>query len=186
MTIMRTRSIATMLCMALSACGTMPPVAQPPTLPPGVFGMYEDNDVGALNQSSWAFAMPQRTRDNPVDAARAVIAVEYLPDELHANPRWIGMSQVSYVELSQARADTRRVLGIAPNAPPQLVVNALLRFNQALSAGDQASAMQAMSSPVFTLPPSQTLQILSNLPYIRSANVATLQAANADFPNGGH
>jgi hypothetical protein len=84
----------------------------------------------------------------------------------------------------QARTDTRRVLGIAPDAPPQLVVDALLRCTVALGAGDRATAMGTLSGPVFTLPSPKTLQILSNLPYIQSANQATLQAANEQFAHG--
>jgi hypothetical protein len=182
MTIARNLSIATMFCVTLSACAALPASAEPPILPPGVFGLYEDNDVGAINQSAWAFAMPQRTRDNPIDAARAVIAVEYLADELLLNPRWVGMSEPSNGSMVRARTDTRRALGIAPNAPPQLVINALLRLTNALRAGDQAAAMQALAAPVFTLPSAQTFGILSNLPYIQSANVATLLAANEEFP----
>jgi hypothetical protein len=115
---------------------------------------------------------------NPIDAARAVIAVEFLADELRVNPRWIGMSGTSRFGMLQARTDTRRVLGIAPDAPSPLVVDALLRLTVALRAGDQSASMQALGAPVFTLPPSQTLRILSNLPYIQSANQVTLQAAN--------
>jgi hypothetical protein len=177
-----TRSIAAALCVALSACTATSPQAEPASLPPGVFGVYEDNDVGALNQSSWAFAAPRRTRNNPIDAARAVIAVEYLADELPANPRWIGISGATKAPMDRARSDTRRVLGIVPDAPPQVVVDALLWLTMALRARDQAAVMQSLSTPVFTLPPSQTLKILSNLPYIQSANLATVMAAGGELP----
>lgn len=183
MMVRRTRSIATVLCAALlSACATVPPTAEQASLPPGVFGVYQDNDVGALNQSSWAFASPQRTRNDPIDASRAVIAVEYLADELPTNPRWFGMSAVSKVEMAQARADTRRVLGIAPGASSRRVVDALLWLNLALRQGDQATALKILAAPEFTLPPAQTLRILYNLPYIQSANLATIQAAGGEFP----
>jgi hypothetical protein len=179
MTVRSTRSLATTLSAALlSACAALPRSADPASLPPGVFGMYEDNDIGALNQSSAAFAVPARTRDNPIEAARAVVAIEFLADELRVSPRWIGMSGTSKLGMIQARTDTRRVLGIVPDAPSPLVVDALLRLTVALREGDQAAAMQALAAPVFTLQPTQTLRILSNLPYIRSANQVTLQAAN--------
>ena len=165
--------------MLLCACAQVTPSVAPASLPPDAFGVYEDNDIGALNQSSWAFAAPRRTHDDPIDAARAVIAVEYLADELHRNPRWVDMDVTSALGMAQARKDTRRVLGIVQDAPPRSVVDALLRFTAALNASDQAEAIRTLGSPVFTLPPSQTLLILSNLPYIQSANVATLQAANA-------
>ena len=140
MTVRHTRSIASVLgAILLSACTQTSPLAEPPSLPPGVFGVYQDNDVGALNQSSAALAVPRRTRDNPVDAARAVIAVEDLADELRVNPRWIGMSGTSKLGMVQARTDTRKVPGIAPDASPQLVVDALPRFPVALRGGDQAA-----------------------------------------------
>jgi hypothetical protein len=179
MSLIGIRSLTSMLSMVLLfACAPVPPSVMPPSLPPGVFGVYEDNDVGALNQSSWAFAAPQRTNDNPIDAARAVIAVEYLADELPSNPRWVGLDVTSTLGMVQARKDTRRVLGIVQDAPPRFVVDALLRLTASLSASDQAEAIRIFGSTVFTLPPSQTLHILSNLPYIQSANIATLQAAN--------
>jgi hypothetical protein len=170
--------ISTFAVVSLCACAPVAPPLAPAVLPPDLFGVYEDNDIGALNQSSWAFAAPGRTRDNPIDAVRAVIAVEYLADELHNNPRWVGLDVTSALGMVQARKDTRRVLGIAQDSSPRFVVAALLRLNAALSAGDQAEAIRILGAPMFTLPPTQTLQVLSNLPYIRSANIATLQAAN--------
>jgi hypothetical protein len=140
MTVRHTRSITCVLgAILLSACAQVSPPAEPPSLPPGVFGVYQDNDVGALNQSSAALAVPRRTRDNPIDAARAVIAVEYLADEARVNPRWIGMSGAAKLAMVEARTDTRKVLGIAPDASPQLVVDALPRFTEALRGGDQAA-----------------------------------------------
>ena len=56
----------------------MPASRNTPYLPPGVYGVYEDNAIGAINQSAWAFASPANTRGNPVDAAKAVVALEYL------------------------------------------------------------------------------------------------------------
>jgi hypothetical protein len=179
MALIGARLIMSMFTMvALCACAQVSPSVAPAVLPPDAFGVYEDNDIGALNQSSWAFAAPMRTHDNPIDAARAVIAVEYLADELHNNPRWVGMDVTSALGMVQARKDTRRVLGIVENAPPRFVVDTLLRLTAALNAGDQAEAIRILGSPVFTLPPTVTLHVLSNLPYIRSANIATLQAAN--------
>ncbi len=173
-------SIISMLGMVLLCdCTPVSPSIAPAVLPPDVFGIYLDNDIGALNQSSWAFAAPGRTHDDPIDAARAVIAVEYLADELHNNPRWVAMDVMSALGMVQARKDMRRVLGIVPDASPRVVVGTLLRFTAALSSDDHAEAIRILDSPIFTLPPTQTLHILSNLPYIRSANVATVQAANA-------
>jgi hypothetical protein len=178
------RIAATVLCAALGACATTAPSSPVPELPPGIFGVYQDNDLGALNQSSWAFAAPARTRGNPMEAARAVIAVEYLADELRANPRWVELSATSKLGMVHARQDIRRVLGIRPDVPSELVVDALLRFPAVLRAGDQVAFTQTLGPTVFTLPPSQTLRILSDLPYIASANQATVEASNEALPNG--
>jgi hypothetical protein len=183
MPIISTRLIVVVMCAALPACATLVPARETPNLPPGVFGVYEDNDTGAPNQASWAFANQRRTSNDPVSAARAVIAVEYLAGELYSNPRWVEMSASTKMEMVRAQSDTRRVLGIVPDSSPQLVVDAFLRFTAAARAVNQAAVASSLNAPVFTLQPSQTLQILSHLPYIELANVAALQASNEAFSN---
>jgi hypothetical protein len=174
----------TLLCLLATGCAALPPLPQPAELPPGIYGIYQDNDLGAINQSSWAFAAPSRTLGSPVDAAKAVLAVDYLAEELVVNPRWLQVSPITKQQMLVARADTRYAVGIAPDAPSQLVANALLQTISGLQTGDQAAVMQALALPVFTLPPAQTLQVLTDLPYIRSANIATSEAAIESLPNG--
>jgi hypothetical protein len=162
------------------------PVPRVAVVEPGLYGVYQDNDVGAMNQAVWAFADARRTHDDPIDAARAVIAVEYLADELRGSPRWIGMSGTVKAEMVKARTDVRWSLGIKPDAPPQLVINALTRLIAALNANDESAASRALDTPVFTLPPAQMLTVLTNLPYMWSANIATMQASNEELSYGGH
>ena len=166
------------LTVSLGACATLPATERTPFLPAGVFGTYQDNDVGAINTAAWAFASPENTRGNPVEAAKGVIALEYLPGELSENPRWIGLDRSIKLRLGNARLNLRDTLGIRPDAPPQIVVNTLLALVVDLQAGNQPTAMQVLASPLFTLPPKQTLQILSNLPYVQAANLATSRAEN--------
>ena len=173
------------LALGLAACASVPAAPAAPHLPAGLYGVYEDNDTGAINQSSWAFASPNNTRGDPVDAARAVIALEYLPGELRHNPRWVGMDSGTKLHVAQARDELRRIVGIRPDAPPQAVVNALLHLSSGLQFGDEAEVAQALASPVFTLPPDQTLRNLSNLPYDRTANLATAFAEAQVLPDGG-
>ncbi len=182
------RAVRTLLpiLLVLAGCATLPGTPATPYLPAGVYGVYEDNDVGALNFAAWAFASPANTRNNPVDAMRAVIALEYLPGELQANPRWIGMDSSIKFRLAQARAEMRQVVGIRPDAPPQLVVNALLWASNALMFGNQPGALQALSTSVFTAPPEQILARLTNLPYLQDANLATSRAQEHAFPTGGN
>lgn len=87
------------------------------------------------------------------------------------------VSPITKQQMLEARADTRRAVGIAPDAPSQLVANALLQTVSGLQTGNQAAVMQALALPVFTLPPERTMQVLTDLPYIRSANIATSEAA---------
>lgn len=173
------------LALGLSACASLPPTPVTPYLPAGVYGVYLDNDTGAINQSAWAFASPNNTRNNPVDAAKAVVALEFLSGELRQNPRWVGMDLATKLHMAQARDNLRRIIGIWPDAPPQAVVNALLQLAEGLQFGNQALAAQALSSPVFTGPPLETLQRLSNLPYDQTANLATARAGQQVLANGG-
>jgi len=171
-----------LVCVAIAACAVRAP---PDTalIPPGAFGTF-DNDVGAANQASWAFAAPSRTLDDPVDAARAAAGIDFLAGELSRNPRWIMVSPLIKQEMLQARTDVRRVLGIASDAPSQFVVEALLQFAWLWQFGNPPAAIQAIATPIFTLPPQQTLQVLTNLPYVRSANIASAEAVVQMLPGG--
>jgi hypothetical protein len=93
------------------------------------------------------------------------------------------MSATAKMGMLRARTDTRRVLGIAPDISSQLVIDALLRLISTPLANNEAAITSSLTRPVFMLPASQTLRILSDLPYIQSANVATLQASNEAFLN---
>lgn len=66
------------------------------------------------------------------------------------------------------------------------MANALLQTVSGLQAGDRAAVMQALALPVFRLPPEQTLQILTGLQYIRSANIATSETAAEALSQGDH
>ncbi len=182
---MRAAFIASISGLCLSACATLPPTPATPYLPPGVYGVYLDNDTGAINQSAWAFASPANTRDNPVDAIKAVIALEYLPGELRANPRWVRMDLAVKQRMAQARQEVRQILGIRPDAPPQLVVNALLGAAESLQFGVPGGALQALGAPVFLNPPEQTLRLLANLPYVQAANLATSRAEGESLAQDG-
>ena len=84
-----------------------------------------------------------------------------------------------------ARDQLRQILGIRPDAPPQVVVNTLLALSLNLETGNRPATLQVLASPMFTLPPERTLQVLSNLPYVQEANLATTRAENQSFQIGG-
>jgi hypothetical protein len=173
---MRALISLSLLALGLTACATLPPTVRTPYLPAGVYGTYLDNDTGAINQAAWAFASPANTRGNPIDAAKAVVALEYLPGALKEDPRWVEIDSAVPLHMNRARDQLRQILGIRPDAPPQIVVNTLLAMAADLQMDNQPAAMQVLASPLFTHPPEQTLQLLSNLPYVQEANLATAQA----------
>ena len=173
---MAARIACVFVCLMLAGCAAITPLPDTAQLPFAAFGTL-DNDTAAAGIAASAFAAPARTANDPVDGARACAAIDFLAGELSSNPRWISLSPFTRQEMLQARVDVRRVLGIRPDAPSQVVVSALMQFAAAWQYGDQATAMHMLGAPVFTLPPRQTLQILANLPMIRSANIASLDAA---------
>lgn len=181
---MRVLAIST-VALSLVGCATLPATQSTPFLPAGVYGVYEDNDIGALNFADWAFASAYNTRGNPIAAAKAIISLEYLAGELSDNPRWVSMDGTVKIRMKQARDEVRRIVGIWPDAPPQLVVNVMLQFTADLLAGNQAAATQVLSAPIFSQPPQATMQVLYNLPYVQSANLATSRAQAQSFPPGG-
>lgn len=182
---MSSRIVVIALCALLAACTAATPPPDTAQLPFAAFGTM-DNDVGAANVASAAFASPARTANDPVDGARACAAIDYLAGELSSNPRWLDLSPFTKQEMLQARVDVRAALGVAPGAPSQMVVGALLQFASAWQAGNQQAALPFLGPPAFLHGPQQTLQILANLPYIATANRASIDAANQMLPGGGN
>ena len=176
------RLAVAILCLVVGACSIRPP-QDTAVLPFAAFGTM-DNDVAAANQAAWAFAAPERIANNPVDAARAAAAIDYLAGELTSNPRWIVISPLTKQKMVTARFDVRQSLGIVMTVPSQVVVNTLLRFAGEWQAGDQAAAVQALAVPGFTLPPETMVRALETMPYIHSANLASIDAAQ-QMQSGG-
>ena len=176
--------------MLLAGCGLATPPPDTARVPAGAFGGLADPDVSAMNLAQWAFADPARTRNDPVDAARAVAAVDYLGGELTTSPRWIYMNPITPVEMQQARVAVRQVVGIAPNAPSQLVTQTLLTFAGNYELGNRPAALAALQAPIYEHPPEQTVALLDNLPYVPIANIASQHAAQQQSPpiggNGGN
>jgi hypothetical protein len=179
---MRPRPLIVFAALLAAGCASIAPSPDTARLPPNAYGLFADNDVGAINLAQWAFADAARTRNDPADAARAAAAVDYLAGELSSSPRWVAMSPITKGQMLQAREEVRRALGVAPGAPSQLVVDGLLGAANALAAGDRPAATAALRAPVFTWPPEQTLARLSDMPFLPTANLATQRAAQQRFP----
>ena len=154
-------------------------------LPVGALGSFDDPDVGAANQAAWAFADPGRTRGRPIEAARAAAGLEYIAGAFYTNPRWQFISANTQEYLLQGRREMRAALGVVPGTPSQRVVDALAGAGNALAADDQARALALLGAPVFQGTGQQTLAVLTNMPYLQSANIGTIRASNELFgPNG--
>ena len=123
---MRPCALIVLAGLLAAGCASIAPPPDTARLPPNAYGLFADNDIGAINLAQWAFADPARTRNDPADAARAAAAVDYLAGELSSSPRWIAMSPITKGQMLQAREEVRRALGVAPGAPSQLVVDGLL------------------------------------------------------------
>lgn len=179
---LRTFLLAAALIPAACAGGPQPVVPDTARLAPGALGGF-DPDVNAVNQAQWAFSTPSNTRGRPAEAARAVASMDYIAGQLYTSPRWNNISALTKEQLLQGRAEVRQVLGIVPNAPSQAVVDTMVGTFQALSAGDQAAAERFLSAPIYTRPGLPTLQALYNLPFLRTANIATQHAAQELIQN---
>ena len=161
----------------LAGCALQSPPADTARMTTGPVWILGDPDMWAINHAQWAFADPGRTYNRPADAARAVAALDYLAGQLNTSPRWASVGPHSKMELLQARVETRVALGIAPDAPSQVVVDAMMTAGDALAAGDPQHAMAALHGPAFTRPPEQILVSLTTMPYLRTANIATMHTA---------
>ncbi len=168
-----------------AACGPLPPPPDTARLPPGVFSPL-DQDVPAALYAQYAFADPSRTYGNPVAGAQAVLAMDYIAGELNTSPRWANIPAITQLQLLQGRVATRQAVGIAPNAPSQLVVDSLVAARNDLASGNAAAAEAALTNPAFPAGGAQALKSLTNLPYIQAANVATEHAGEELFsPDNG-
>ena len=170
----------------LAGCANVQPfVPDYAHLAPGELGYGGDQDVAAANQAQWAFADSGRTFGRPIEAARAAASLDYLAGAIYTSPRWSNVSAITQEQLLQGRVQLRQALAVAPGAPSQQVVDRLAFVGNALAANDQPAALNALNTPIFTAGPQQTLATLSNLPYLRYANIATIDLSNELFRSEG-
>ena len=171
------------LALALGACaGIAPTVVDQSRMPANGLGAGSgDADVAAVELAQWAFADSGRTYGRPIEAARAAAAMDYLAGQLYSSPRWQNISATTKEQLLEGRREVRAALGVAPGVKSQQIVDSLTAAGNALAAGDQPGAVARLGAPVFTGTGEQVLARLSNMPYLRMANVATMKAANELF-----
>lgn len=123
-----------------------------------------------------------RWAGQPAGAAEAAAQLEFLADEFATNPRYMYDANPAVLQkLQTARREMRGFLGIAPDAPPQLVMAGLRRAAAALRAGSRAGAEAALSGPAFAYGPVATLDRLASMPRLpRTAEAAGGVAAELE------
>ena len=172
--------LASLLCLSACAPGA-PFVPDQVQLPAGALGGGFDPDVTAVNLAQYAFADSSRTYGRPADAARACASMLYLAGALYQSPRWANISADTKEQLLQGRQEVRTALGVPPGVPAQQAVDGLVAAAAALAADNRPAAVAALSGPAFPAGGEAVLARLSNLPYMRMANVGTMRAGNELF-----
>ncbi len=148
-------------CLAAAGCAPPGPQSQqgcvsPP--PDAVQGAGNPTRAAILN-AAYVFGSPASLGGRPAEAARAVAQLGYFASEIPT----VGLAL-------RGRGRRPGPLGIAPQAAPQSVVDALFAISRALGAGDGAAAQRSLTPPAFPNGP-HTLQRLSSLPPLPAAPI---------------
>jgi len=163
------RIVPLALMLPLFACAPPPPVT---TLPSDMVQGAGDPTRAAIISSAYVFGEPDSIAGRPDLGANAVAQVEHLATVIPYGPRWVQFAPQVGQELMDARQELRAALGIAPDAPPQAVVDALTAASRAWRSGDHGSAEQALRAPLFRNG-HDTLLLLADLPPLPRTRTAT-------------
>ncbi|TDG28978.1 hypothetical protein [Paracraurococcus ruber] len=164
--------------LALGACGALPP-AQYASLPPDAVAGAGDPLRSAVANTSVAFASPQKLAGRPAEAAQAVAQMEYLAVEIPNNVRYPSISPTVGTQFAQARREWRSALGIAPDAPPQPVIESLYAASRAIRAGQPDAAASALPAAVFPQGGQTAVLRLASMPGLPLTNQAAVAATDA-------
>lgn len=118
-----------------------------------------------------------RLAGDPARAARATVQLEVLADAFEADPRYRHeVSGATLHAVRLGRAELRQAIGIAPDAPAEVVIALLRDAAEALDAGRIARAEAALSGPAFPAGPAATLSRLGALPRLPRVSEAAAAA----------
>jgi hypothetical protein len=158
----------------LGACNMPPPPVA--TLPEATGGRaLLDPARQAIFHTASVFASRTPMAGRPAEAAQAIAEAEFLAVELRHNSRWTEMQPLAQVAFEQARPEWRAALGIAADAPPQAVIDAMTRVRLAYAGQDPAAAAAALAPPLVTPGGAAALARLAALPPLpRTARAASM------------
>ncbi len=145
-------------------------------------GGFGDPVRGAALRAPSTLGDTSRWAGRPSEAAEAAAELEFLANEFATNPRYAPEANPAVPQqLEAARREMRGFLGVAPDAPTELVRAALRRAAASLRAGSRTGAEAALSGPAFAYGPSATLGRLASMPRLpRVAEAAGGVAAELD------
>lgn len=122
-----------------------------------------------------------RLQGRPVDAALAAVQLEVLADAFRNDLRWAPeVSGTARASVEAGRAEMRRAIGIAPDAPAEAVIAQLREAAEALERGSRVRAEAALGGPHFPAGGAATLARLSRLPFLPRVSEAA-GAANQEI-----
>jgi hypothetical protein len=148
----------------------------------------EDPNYSILSESPWTvglyfatetFTHPITMKGDPARVSLAIAAIDALAGQLAVGDGPFGVHPMSEMTMLQARKTLRSMLGIPATAPSQAVIDDLVLASQALESGDRAAALQQFRAPYFTKSSQQTLEILSDFPYVPIVYGATTEFSDA-------
>lgn len=128
-------------------------------------GGFGDPVRGASLSAPFSLTDTSRLQGQPAEAARAAVQIEMIADAFETDPRYMhAVRGPALHALRVGRRDMRAAIGIAPGAPPQLVIFRLREAAAALDAGKTGAAELALGDPAFPAGGAATLARLANLP----------------------
>lgn len=185
---MRRLLLLMVLPLGLAGCALETPVPTTGYLPFSTFShsiVGEDPSIEAINAATYAFAHPAAMQGHPARMAIAIASLDAMAGQFATGARWVGMNALAKQEMLQARSKVRRIMGIAPGTPSQVVVDALVGAARQIRRDNRAGAIEALRSPGFTQAPAATLRLLARFPAVPLANHATSFASQYVYPGGG-
>lgn len=164
--------LALLLPLLLVACAD--PAAQH-------LGGFGDPVRGAALNAPRLLGDTSRLAGRPAQAALAAVQIEVLADAFRNDPRYRhDVSGTAQSQVDAGRAEMRRVIGIAPDAPAEAVIAQLRAAAAALDTGSPARAEAALSGPDFPAGGAATLTRLARLPFLPRVSEAA-GAANQEI-----
>lgn len=185
-----TRRGAVLLVAALLAAACTQTPGTPPErgivalqFPGGALTLGSDPVATALNGTAFFLAdPPARLAGRPAMAAQVAAQYEFATEELR-ELRFVGVSPLAQPVMAQGRGPLRRVIGIAPDAPPRQASAQLAALAGALERGDLAAAEALIVPPIFIRPPAEVLATLAAMPAVpeagRAAGFAQQELSNS-------